>query len=116
VKVSELEGRMLDYWVARGLGWTHEKANRDTLRIPTEIRPFAFYPSQRWSDGGPIIDRERICFQETHEYNASWHIPRRNKVWAFPHTNIYAGAPGATRLEASMRCFVASKFGEEVPD
>jgi hypothetical protein len=51
MKTAELTGALLDYWVARALGMTHEQAD---FVVP------AHSYSTNWSHGGPIIERERI--------------------------------------------------------
>lgn len=92
VKVSELSGAALDWAVAE-----HEQFLEDV-----------FEPSSYWGDGGPIIEREGISlYLDT------------NNLW---QANIFAGNPavfgtgveGSTPLIAAMRCYVASKMGDEV--
>lgn len=58
-------------------------------------------PSTKWSQGGPIIERERI--------ELGWNGPD----WL---AQIRADAEwyGPTPLIAAMRCYVASKLGDEV--
>jgi hypothetical protein len=115
MKVSELDGAELDYWVARALGANAriehgcymplnlslcfaEFENRD------DDQPFS--PSNVWEDAGPIIVREQIGFNPTSagDWCATDYLERPN----------HAYGRGPTPLIAAMRCFVASKFGEEV--
>lgn len=59
----------------------------------------AFEPSENWSQGGPIIEREKMEF--------------RNKG----HYASYNDGPtfyGETHLIAAMRCYVTSKLGDEI--
>jgi hypothetical protein len=58
-------------------------------------------PSTNWEHGGPIIERERInLWNEGHDWEAS--LYGKHIVW------------GETPLVAAMRCYVASKLGDEV--
>ena len=60
----------------------------------------AFEPSTDWAQGGPIIERENIA--------TAWHITR----WV-----AWRGVvehPGPTPLIAAMRCYVASKLGNDI--
>lgn len=56
---------------------------------------------QSWMQAGPIIEREEIDIQCCQLKNGA-------KVWRTFH------ADGPTPLIAAMRCFVASKLGDEV--
>jgi hypothetical protein len=62
--------------------------------------------STDWAIGGPIIERERIRLMHTEELGKN------------PWSAILAGAHyaefGPTPLIAAMRCYVASKLGDEV--
>lgn len=67
-------------------------------------------PATDWSQGGPIIDREKIGIEYTSA--ANWHAAIE---WLDEpsYTEI-----GPTPLVAAMRCYVSSKFGDtvEVPE
>lgn len=114
MKTCELEGAALDYWVARAEGknyaenkeWGNATIN-DLGRCSIAHRNWNcakyFEPSKNWGHGGPIIERERIT-AEPH-YPGGWFA-----------TNGGADSfKGPTLLIAAMRCYVASKFGDEVP-
>ncbi len=90
-KVSELIGWELDYWVAKAEGLSKGRAN------------FAAF-SERWAAGGPIIEREKMDFNYMGggEYEAYIHPARPSR--------------GKSMLEAGMRCYVTSKFGDTVDD
>lgn len=116
MKVAELEGAKLDYWVARASGIPI--INKTVMR-DGEVRewginsghgePAWFSPSTDWTEGGPIIEHERIdldAWKAGIGWNASTYYTAEN----------YAEMPGPTLLVAAMRCFVASKFGDEVPE
>ncbi|EPS1221625.1 phage protein NinX family protein [Burkholderia cenocepacia] len=91
MKVSELSGEALDYWVARAEGYDEQSA-----RFVVDAHAY----SSQWAHGGPIIERERISVVE------------RGHHW-------FGDAPGVSEtggspLEAAMRAYVATRFGDEV--
>lgn len=63
-------------------------------------------PSRIWAQGGPIIDREELGFAK---YGP-------NKTWKAVIGATPRGTPayGPTPLVAAMRCYVATKLGDEV--
>jgi hypothetical protein len=102
-RVSELEGALLDAAVAKAAG-QQEFLEGCSL----------WAPSDDWSQGGPIIERERIdIVYWGRKTNAPWRagkeIAADSDIW----TADLAMA-GPTPLIAAMRAFCASKFGEEV--
>ena len=121
MKVSELEGAQLDYWVGKASGVTPRIMDgRCVLDLPRDplIGPdfVSYEPSKNWTGGGPIIEREAICVFPWRPQDG----PERG--WAAcmggGHTE---SAPqvdgfGSTYLIAAMRAFVASKYGESVDD
>lgn len=56
-----------------------------------------------WAQGGPIIEREGISV-----------IFHYNGAWTASNSNGKVCEEGVTSLIAAMRCFVASKLGDEV--
>jgi len=65
--------------------------------------------STDWSFGGPIIEREKIRLNCG---DGTWGVAEG--VWEAAHPrNIYVSF-GPTPLIAAMRCYVASKLGDEV--
>jgi len=116
-RVAELEGAELDTWVVRALGAYRGpyqmvkdgRPEQDCLIFPDGV-PFRattgdIYPSERWSDGGPIIERERIVLMPTPE---GWEA-----IKSLPGMTLVR-EQAATPLVAAMRAFVASKFGDTV--
>ena len=93
IKVSEAQGAVLDWLVAKcDVG----------AEFICEIGDPHFY-STDWSQGGPIIEREGIellCESLGFRWVA---IPQKGPEWR-----------GPTPLIAAMRCYVASKLGDEV--
>jgi hypothetical protein len=110
MKTTELTGRALDWAVANCEGLTcfgHE-LTEDTLTIVLSDGPYEnFSPSREWALGGAIIEREMLTV--TPAKHAGW------QAFAWPKTRAIWGD---TPLEAAMRCYVASKLGDEieVPD
>ena len=94
IKTSELTGTALDWAVAKAAGQTYHG-------------PAWTKPSTDWAQGGPIIEREKIAA-----------VYRAGRYWlAYTHENYQgrqADACGPTPLIAAMRCYVASKLGDEV--
>jgi hypothetical protein len=63
-----------------------------------------YAPSTDWAQGGPIIEREGIQLH-VNELHTEWMAT----CWGWPE-QAYATTP----LIAAMRCYVASKLGDEV--
>lgn len=97
MKTSELQGAALDWAVAKCEGQTYQWQSGGQV--------FTYKPSMRWSQGGPIIEREKI---ETRLYYndppGQWCAEGQDGT--FTH--------GPTPLIAAMRCYCASKLGDEV--
>lgn len=72
-------------------------------------RPMEYLPSTDWQTGGPIIEREGIDL--IYERNCDGEIVQ---IWAQIGEDIPPEYFGDTGLIAAMRCFVASKLGDEV--
>ena len=89
MKTSELSGMQLDWAVAKADGYPDEDISVD------------WNYSTDWAQGGPIIEREGIAIYlyGNSEWNA--HLGGKESV-------------GLTPLIAAMRCYVASKLGDEV--
>lgn len=109
MKVSELEGALLDYWVGRADGRIKLRtSHRETqaLHIPDGSGGgvwVSYSPSADWAQGGPIIDQERISVKQPADGGAHAYFDGRNATVA-----------GPTPLIAAMRAYVASKLGDEV--
>jgi hypothetical protein len=125
VKTSELTGTALDWAVAKCEGHT-VKTYRNWLETENDYwkgrdcyfaqnHPVIVFPggvkaalvpaySTDWTQAGPIIESERIdVFSIT--YGSGW--------CAQPGVRVFNGY-GQTPLVAAMRCYVASKLGDEV--
>jgi len=119
VKVSLLEGPVLDYWVARARGLVH-------TRPPGAVTPAgfvspwttvawkAYWPSIDWAEAGPIMEQENIAWAPANGGYAAvkWFYSGPCRSWVRGREQHSDKSP----LIAAMRCYVASKFGEEVPE
>jgi hypothetical protein len=125
-KVAELEGALLDAAVAlaEGKAWRFEQVNGEPLCC-TQAGSGAytmwcgFEPSVAWSQGGRIIERERItvvAFTGGHGEPLRWFA----QVGAFAHyideqlPGYQGDRCGPTPLVAAMRAYVGLKFGVTV--
>ena len=100
MKTSGLTGAALDWAVAKCEGncegdfsWYYDR--RDTFNYSTD-----------WAQGGPIIERERIGIDcdDQGVWFASFDLSAETAL----------GSSALTPLIAAMRCYVASKLGNEV--
>ena len=128
MKTSDLTGAALDWAVARcenagaAMIETHSRGRVLLLADATEYNePGETYnPSTDWAQGGPIIERERIRL-ETNDHPdlwpwfatklLRWEKREDEEMGDWP---VYAEGGGDTPLIAAMRCYVASKLGDEV--
>jgi hypothetical protein len=118
MKTSELTGAALDWAVAKceegealAEGWhPHFAPYGGELRL----RATPYTPSTDWSQGGPIIERECICIHQRMGETAWWadYANPQLKPDGTGHLFLFKQAP--TPLIAAMRCYVASKLGDEV--
>jgi len=109
MKTSEVQGAALDWAVAKCEGYAHE-IDRDECWLNHRGRPNTnltdYCPSNNWELGGPIIERERISVwaRDLNEWAAETFIPNHQGD----------EQEGPTSLVAAMRCYVASKLGDEI--
>ena len=104
MKVSELTGATLNWAVAKCEGLLCFGYRTDGERFDVEDSEGnieGFTPSTNWAQGGPIIEREKVTIEWTGE---DWMGYIRHDEEFF----------GPTPLIAAMRCYVASKLGDEV--
>ncbi|MPW19159.1 DUF2591 domain-containing protein [Paraburkholderia sp. CNPSo 3157] len=118
MRVSDLEGALLDYWVARadnlpkprvddGFCWIEEPACDGD---PEGALEAVFAPSTDWAQCGPIIERARIhLVPAAAGEHATW-------TGFVPAGTGTIEQTGATPLTAAMRAFVARHFGDTVAD
>ena len=105
MKTSELSGIGLDYAVAVAEGVMQ---NTKITKVWNFLDYYA--PSTDWAQGGVIIEREGITLRcGLHGWDATMHY--QNDDDERPQI---AEEQGTTPLIAAMRCYVASKLGDEV--
>jgi len=125
MKTSELTGIALDWAVAKCEG-VNEEAFR-LYYMPTEPSDLdtngypEFHYSTIWAQGGPIIERENITVRPVFhaERTESGTDIYRQDGWAAhiePKAFWVTPRPftGPTPLIAAMRCYVMSRFGDEI--
>lgn len=102
MKASELTGAALDWAVAK-CEWNREEGDwRGTYR--------ADY-STDWAQGGPIIEREKLELRPGLYHSELW------ACWGQTQHGerlSQQGKTGPTPLIAAMRCYVASKLGDNI--
>ena len=126
VKTSELIGPALDWAVAKCEGINFEESNFaengwNAIDVFLAARVGGHHRySTEWAEGGPIVEREGIPLfvnriVGTTESGAE--VDERDG-WTAYRTGCYwqtqAAYFGPTPLIAAMRCYVASKLGDEV--
>jgi hypothetical protein len=105
MKTSELTGAALDWAVAKCEGLMQGQ-----IAIDGVTRGF-YKPSTDWAQGGPIIEREGISIRYSQrDARGAWCAVLGPNRFLSPD---YEGH-GPTPLMAAMRCYVASKLGDEV--
>ena len=134
VKTNELTGDALDWAVAKCEG-------KENTWGRSKLKPYELYKghaySTDWAQGGEIIERERIsivCVQGEYDATKAGTVEAFRTYWIAeigrktpdtlygPQGDCYGesfildvpGTPGKTPLVAAMRCYVASKLGDEV--
>lgn len=105
VKVDNLIGKALDWAVA-----TADNPNKAEYVL--DIVCFGFHPSVDWGDGGPIIEREEVTLERYGDY-PNWTASLTYEEKEFDGV-ARAEKRGPTPLIAAMRCYVASKMGDEI--
>lgn len=111
IKTSELIGPALDWAVAKCI---HEHVTATQYMVLCTYNGWEDFPipaySTDWAQGGPIIEREI----DNYEKRVGYFYCNR---WVRPRTlehNSTVWATGPTPLIAAMRCYVASKLGDEI--
>ena len=104
MKTNQLTGHALNWAVSQVEGIDHDTA---ILNITIGDDNGWFLDYLTWAQGGPIIEREwiEICRLNNGEWRGQWYEQATEKI----HREY-----GDTPLIAAMRCYVASKLGNEV--
>ncbi|MDY0096408.1 MAG: DUF2591 family protein [Candidatus Vecturithrix sp.] len=136
MRTGDLTGPLLDYWVGKADNkkvriipsgsypyddreteiFFHGEADGylypGTIGLSTSDTIPEYSPSTNWSQGGTIIEWEKIAYEPN---------PGGRNVWSACCGNldkdpILQWVGGDTLLVSAMRAFVTSKFGEEVDE
>ena len=121
MKTSELTDIALDWAVAKCMGATNLRYDTvATWWVDLNGEPRAlsagwsprqsWHPSTNWAQGGPIIEQEKIAVNYDH-------TGRRIDCWTAACASMpltWATLSGPTPLIAAMRCYVASKLGDDI--
>lgn len=105
MKAANLSGAALDWAVA--------KCENKNFELVESFLDYydegGMHYADDWSQGGPIIEREGIGLDQYSDY------PRWEAFTPAPEqASGYTTGKGPTPLIAAMRCYVASKLGDEV--
>lgn len=110
VEVSNLTGAALDWAVAKCEGLHAAETTNNPFYFKWHCGNIPAY-STDWAQGGPIIEREGIRITPNGPVPDRWWaecVLPADKDW---DTAEYCGP---TPLIAAMRCYVASKLGDEI--
>lgn len=114
IKTNVLTGSALDWAVAKCKRYSYRKADQydaDGLVVRIKGEECLFMPSTNWAHGGPIIKREKIGVTPASCGEFFWVAEKSCEPTSVRDNtrNI-----GPTPLIAAMRCYIASKLGNEV--
>ena len=117
-KTSDLTLLALDWAVAECEGMDIEIRPAGACGRPLYVlaaeagrTPWTWTPTTSWHQGGPIIEREGITTAPHSTLNGVIKEWKAGRDWPMSHFPYYLGP---TPLIAAMRCYVASKLGDEV--
>lgn len=114
IKTADLSGDNLEWAVALCESYIfHGRVDAHLYYVHAHNKGGLFTPafSSDWALGGPIVERERINFEQIPSDEVDW------KAWMYPinEWNTFSGIQyGPTQLVAAMRCYVQSKLGDEI--
>ena len=120
MKTSELTGAALDWAVAKcegevtelaydGITWGFKLDGKLKVLAKGWAASMSWHPSTNWAQGGPIIEREELTLSHSHYDHVFY---GRTRPWCAEKKGRMEYGP--TPLIAAMRCYVASKLGDEV--
>ena len=111
IKVSEAEREVLDWMVSMIV----ENSRKFPIWLDGKPSSYAAY-STDWAQGGPIIEREEINLLKRDDnpwHGYAYRFGRHKKMRGKRNCTIFS-EHGPTPLIAAMRCYVASKLGDEI--
>lgn len=107
MNVKRLEGRLLNYWIARSAGLSLTDDARafapQEVRESMSLHPCHYNPANDWSHAGAIVAEHWFGIEDT---LLDWF----GEHW--PHVPSVADNP----LKWFMRAYVATQFGDEVEE
>lgn len=116
MKVSELEGQELDYWVGRAQGWNTfvPAASSFTYWFESDgqyrWQLTAYTPSTNWAQAGELVEKYALT-----DIGFAYQDYDDTKVYVCAHGNrIRNRQYGPTPCIAICRAVVASVYGDEV--
>ena len=114
IKTSELQGAALNWAVAKCIYEPDDVVICDGRVFAYDDATKGFNPSTDWAQGGPIIEREGITVSRTDKKSdeGPWVAYRIEHLFEDEYEHEYQHGP--TPLVAAMRCYVASRLGDEV--
>ncbi len=122
MKTSELIGPALDWAVAKceGLQAAQLKVNGPVHVFRTVgYEPTTYQPTEKWNQAGPIIERE--IYKLFRNVGGTFTAQIKIRVPYYSPTygadigrDEVISCAGPTPLIAAMRCYVASRLGDEV--
>ena len=107
MKVADAIGAQLDWMVAKCEGYIGDRNSWLHEATLEEVEDGSFHPSSNWAHGGPIIEREGISTSPVNGWSSGLTDRAHGIYWT-------SGPESPTPLVAAMRCYVASKLGDEV--
>jgi len=126
IKLKDATNTQLDWLVGtieHSIGFEYRPRTKKCYAYGGTRLLAVYSPTTIWAQGGPIIEREHIAIS----YDSEWVYDPNNvdpedepdngdrwyaEVRSSSHNFI--GGYGPTPLIAAMRCYVASKLGDEV--
>jgi hypothetical protein len=124
MKARELKDVVLDYMVGKCEGHLYAKETNNPILFKWEERIIPHY-STCWEVGGPIIERQKIAIWHEDskiggDFVATAHVCINVRDQDLDACTIAAWNEdddtyrGDTPLVAAMRCYVATKLGDEI--
>lgn len=110
IKTSKLTEAALDWAVTEceEIDWYFDDLKKRVMQERRELS-WVYSPSTDWSQGGPIIEREKIRLDCP--WPDSWNAGHKH---ASKIDGVTSWVDGPTPLIAAMRCYVSSKLGDTV--
>lgn len=111
MKTAELAGAALDWAVAEAGGVPIYRSGKTLSRMDVDGGVY-WQPSTDWAQGGPIVEREIDSHERDGNVFQAVKFDAEGNFSIFERIGHHAFGP--TLLIAAMRCYVASKLGDEI--